>query len=167
MTCCFSDAIVTTNTFLLWDRGFDSRFGTQDMHVKRVSQSSTESRVFSPGTPVSSHRECWQGGLGLAPNWPFHRSCAPWSDMSHKVAVRGALRKPSTRPGWAASCAIQFSSQLQVRMISTSLLTFLCSLSKIRILLWIFLNRLSCVLHSCPKSLVVMWLYYFPMFCAQ
>jgi hypothetical protein len=36
-----------------------------------VSQPSTESSGFTPGTPVSSHRECWQGGLGLAPNWPF------------------------------------------------------------------------------------------------
>ena len=26
-------------------------------HVKRVSQHSAESRGFSPGTPVSSHRE--------------------------------------------------------------------------------------------------------------
>jgi hypothetical protein len=25
-----------------------------------------EIRGFSPGTPVSSHRECWQGGLGLS-----------------------------------------------------------------------------------------------------
>jgi hypothetical protein len=23
---------------------------------------------FFPGTPVSSHKECWQGGLGLAPD---------------------------------------------------------------------------------------------------
>ncbi len=37
-------------------------------HVKRVSQRSTESRGFSPGTPVSFYRECWQGGLGLAPD---------------------------------------------------------------------------------------------------
>jgi hypothetical protein len=29
-----------------------------DTHVKRVSQRSAESRGFSPGTPVSSHREC-------------------------------------------------------------------------------------------------------------
>jgi hypothetical protein len=28
------------------------------------SQRSAESRGFSPGTPVSSHRESWQGGLG-------------------------------------------------------------------------------------------------------
>ena len=31
---------------------------TYDSYVKRVSQSSAESRGFSPGTPVSSHREC-------------------------------------------------------------------------------------------------------------
>jgi hypothetical protein len=33
-------------------------------HVKRVSQRSAESRGFSPGAPVSSHRESWQGMLG-------------------------------------------------------------------------------------------------------
>jgi hypothetical protein len=92
--------------------------------VKRVRQRSAESRGFSPGTPVSSHRECWLGGLGLAPNWPFHRSCAPWSDMSHKVAARGALCKPSIRSGWAAAFVIQPSSQLQIWMISTPHLLF-------------------------------------------
>jgi hypothetical protein len=40
---------------------------THEAYVKRVSQRSTESRGFSSGTPVSSHRECSQGGLGLAP----------------------------------------------------------------------------------------------------
>jgi hypothetical protein len=40
---------------------------TNDTYVKRVSQRSTENRVFSPGTLVSSHRECWQGRLGLPP----------------------------------------------------------------------------------------------------
>jgi hypothetical protein len=52
------------------------------------------------------------GWVGISPpNWPFHRSCVPWSDMSHKVATRGALRKPSTRSGWAASFVIELSSQ--------------------------------------------------------
>ena len=31
---------------------------THDTYVKRVSQHSTESRGFSPGSLVSSHREC-------------------------------------------------------------------------------------------------------------
>ena len=31
---------------------------TYDTYVKRVRQRSTESREVSPGTPVSSHREC-------------------------------------------------------------------------------------------------------------
>ena len=31
---------------------------TYDSYVKRVSQRSAESRGFSPGTPVSSHRKC-------------------------------------------------------------------------------------------------------------
>jgi hypothetical protein len=30
----------------------------------KKSQRSAESRGFSPGAPVSSHRESWQGGLG-------------------------------------------------------------------------------------------------------
>ena len=39
--------------------GFQFPLGTTyDSYVKRVSQHSTESRRFSPGTPVSSHREC-------------------------------------------------------------------------------------------------------------
>jgi hypothetical protein len=86
-------------------------------HVKRVSQRSAESRGFSPGAPVSSHRECWQDGLGLAPNWSFHRCCAPWSDMSHKVAAIGALRKPSTRSRRAASFVILLRSQLLRLMV--------------------------------------------------
>jgi hypothetical protein len=64
----FGGAIVRASAFHLWDRWFDSRYGLMhDTYVKRVSQRSTESRGFSPGTPVSSHRECWQGGLGLSP----------------------------------------------------------------------------------------------------
>jgi hypothetical protein len=31
---------------------------------KSKSQRSAESHGFPPGTPVSSHRESWQGGLG-------------------------------------------------------------------------------------------------------
>jgi hypothetical protein len=36
---------------------------TQSSCEKSKSQRA-ESRGFSPGTPVSSHRESWQGGLG-------------------------------------------------------------------------------------------------------
>jgi hypothetical protein len=53
----FGGAIVRARAFHLWYRGFDSRCGRYDIHVKRVSQRSAESRGFSPGTPVSSHRE--------------------------------------------------------------------------------------------------------------
>jgi hypothetical protein len=64
-------------------------------------------------------------GWDYPPNWPLHRSCAPRPDMSYKVAAIGALRKSSTRSGWAASFVIQLSSRLQVRMISTPrLLTY-------------------------------------------
>ena len=45
--------------------------------------------------------------------------------MSHKVAARGALRMPSTRSRWAASFAIQLSSQLQWRMLSSPPFTYL------------------------------------------
>jgi hypothetical protein len=45
-------------------------FRTQDIHVKRVSQRSTESRWFSPGTPVSSHWKCPQGGFELSQTHP-------------------------------------------------------------------------------------------------
>jgi hypothetical protein len=41
-----------------------------------------------------------------------------WSDMSHKVAAIGALRKPLTRSGLAVSFAIRLCSRVQVRMIS-------------------------------------------------
>jgi hypothetical protein len=37
---------------------------TQSSCEKSKSQRYAESRGFSPGTPVSSHRESWQGGLG-------------------------------------------------------------------------------------------------------
>jgi hypothetical protein len=37
---------------------------TQSSCEKSESQRSAESRGFPPGTPVSSHRESWQGGLG-------------------------------------------------------------------------------------------------------
>jgi hypothetical protein len=121
----------STAPLRLWVR---SSHRNNDTNGKRVSQRSTESRGFSLGTPVSSHRESWQGGLEVGtspPNWPFHRSCAPWSDMSHKMAARCALSKPSTGSDWAASFAIQLSSHLRVRMISTPPLT--CLLVKKRV----------------------------------
>jgi hypothetical protein len=37
---------------------------TQSSREKSKSQRSVESSGFPPGTPVSSHRESWQGGLG-------------------------------------------------------------------------------------------------------
>jgi hypothetical protein len=37
---------------------------TQSSCEKSKSQLSAESRGFSPVSPVSSHRESWQGGLG-------------------------------------------------------------------------------------------------------
>ncbi len=65
--------ILTGKEFLLVIQPFgfrtNARFGganvgsipvgtTYDSYVKRVSQRSAESRGFSPGTPVSSHKEC-------------------------------------------------------------------------------------------------------------
>jgi hypothetical protein len=46
------------------------------------SQRSAESRGFSPGTPVSSHRESWQGGLGKRAHSNWHMllwwPCRSW-----------------------------------------------------------------------------------------
>jgi hypothetical protein len=54
---------------------------------------------------------CWQGGLGLAPDWPFHCSCALWSDMSHKP------RKPSTGTAKdAAQLTVALSCKFFVRL---------------------------------------------------
>ena len=61
----FGGAVVRASAFHLWDMSsILAEDFTHHTHVKRVSQRSAESRGFSPGTPVSSHRESWQGGLG-------------------------------------------------------------------------------------------------------
>jgi hypothetical protein len=79
-----------------------------------VSTSPPLLRGWVSCTPVFPTGECWQVGLGLVPNWFLHFSCAPWSDMrwliSYKVVARGAFRKPSTRPGWAAFTHLSFGS---------------------------------------------------------
>ena len=107
--------IIRTSTFYLWVRGLDSRCGNSWhlLHEKSQLTLYRKSWVFSGYTPLT-------GWVGTSPtSWPFHRSCTPWSDMSHKVAVIGALRKRLTRSGWDASFLIQLCFQLQVRMIST------------------------------------------------
>jgi hypothetical protein len=48
------------SAFPLWERRFGFRYG---LTWKESVQLSAESRGFSPGAPVSSHRESWQGGL--------------------------------------------------------------------------------------------------------
>ena len=64
-----------------------------DTYVKRVSHRSTESRGFSPGTPLSSHGHMqgmlsgWVIGIIPLTDRPFQRSCAPRSDISHNVAA--------------------------------------------------------------------------------
>jgi hypothetical protein len=42
---------------------FHNATRTQSSREKSKSQRSAESRGFSPGTPISSHRESWQGGF--------------------------------------------------------------------------------------------------------
>ena len=37
---------------------------TERISLKRISQRFVESCGFSPGTPVSTHKESWQGSLG-------------------------------------------------------------------------------------------------------
>jgi hypothetical protein len=76
--------IIRTSTFYLWVRGLDSRCGNSWhlLHEKSQLTLYRKSWVFSGYTPLT-------GLVGTSPtSWPFHRSCsAPWSDMSHKVAV--------------------------------------------------------------------------------
>jgi hypothetical protein len=57
-------------------------------------------------------------------NRPFYRSCARWSDMSHKMADRGTLRKSST---WSASFANLYTCQVSAVHTNTFSLTSLPS----------------------------------------
>ena len=55
---------------------------TQSSCEKSKSQRYAESRGFSPDTPVSSHRESWQGGLGKRAHSNWHMllwwPCPSW-----------------------------------------------------------------------------------------
>jgi hypothetical protein len=55
---------------------------TQSSYEKSKSQRSATSRGFSTGTPVSSHRESWQGGLGKRAHSNWHMllwwPCPSW-----------------------------------------------------------------------------------------
>ena len=54
-------AVVSVSAFHLWVVGSILYQDSSNVsHVQRVSQRSAESRGFSPGTPVSSHREGWR-----------------------------------------------------------------------------------------------------------
>ena len=80
-----------------------------------------ESRVFFSGSPVSSHRKCWHGGLGSAPN---PSTVAVIYDQTWVITwlphvLLESLRLHQVELGWAAFFVIQLSSQLQVRMTST------------------------------------------------
>jgi hypothetical protein len=61
---------VSALAFHLWGRRSKPQWEllnatrTQSSCEKSKSQRSAESRGISPGTPLSSHRESWQGGLG-------------------------------------------------------------------------------------------------------
>jgi hypothetical protein len=58
-------SVVRASSFHLWDRGFNScYYMTHVIYVTRISQRSAKSRGFSPGAPVSSRKENWQGVLG-------------------------------------------------------------------------------------------------------
>jgi hypothetical protein len=57
----YNPASEPNKRFHLWD--LDSRCELMTLKLKRVSQCSPKShRSVSLGTPVSSHRECWQAG---------------------------------------------------------------------------------------------------------
>jgi hypothetical protein len=86
--------VVSTCVFYLGHEFHPCNMQLSDHKRRVLSFDSIKHRKFSACTPVSSSN--------------FHRSCAPWSDMSHKVTGRGALRKHSTRSGPAASFAIRY-----------------------------------------------------------
>jgi hypothetical protein len=71
------------------------------------------------GTPVFSHRECWQNRLGFS----LKNNPSIVAVLHDGESIGGCymhpLRKPCTLSHWAVSFAIQLSSQLQVRIIST------------------------------------------------
>ena len=62
---CFDGAVSEQAPFTSEILG--SILATDSRHLCEKSQRSTETRAFSPGTPVSFHRGCRQGGLGLYP----------------------------------------------------------------------------------------------------
>jgi hypothetical protein len=76
----FGGEVFSALAFHLWGRLFTSNLSenflnatpTQSSSEKSKNQRSAESRGFSTGTPVSSHRESWQGGLGKRAHSNWH-----------------------------------------------------------------------------------------------
>jgi hypothetical protein len=66
----------------LWDCGFDSRYGLMTLMWKEsvnvLPKVVGYLRVLRFPPTGNVDRVGWD----YPPNWPFHRSCAPWSDMS-------------------------------------------------------------------------------------
>jgi hypothetical protein len=64
---------------------------TQSSCEKSKSQRSAESCGFSLGTPVSSHRESWQGGLGKRAHSNWHMllwwPCPSWQSYLLQIYV--------------------------------------------------------------------------------
>ena len=78
---------------------------------------------FSPSTPISSHKQCWLGELGLVPNWDYLLT-----DLSSAAVLRDQtwvkkrlqnvpFRKITTQSCWATSFAIQLFSTKQGRSV--------------------------------------------------
>jgi hypothetical protein len=81
----FGGAIVRASGFHLWDRGFDSRYGLMRLMWKesvnalpKVVMGFLRVLRFPPTGNVD------RVGWDYSSNWPFHRSRASWSHMSHE-----------------------------------------------------------------------------------
>ena len=116
----------------LWDCAFDPHIGLMTvMHVKSLSTLYQKSAggVFS-GYSSFLPQGMLTGWVGISPL--TDPSIVIGSDMSHKVAASTICcqRRPSTGSGWAASFAIQLSSQLQVKSGSSVHFVFLMDVNE-------------------------------------
>ena len=78
---------------------------TRDAYVRRVSQ--WMSWAFS-GYSGFLQQGMLTGWVRITPSLFVNRSCAPWSDMSHRVAARGVLI--SLRESSRSSCVLRISA---------------------------------------------------------
>jgi hypothetical protein len=108
----FGGAIVRARIIHLWDCGFDPHIGLKILMWKELVN--TLPNVWFP-TTGNVDRVGWDYPL----NWPS--TIAVHRDQTWVIRwlPECPYSEPLTRSGWAASLAIQLSSQLQVSMISS------------------------------------------------